>query len=211
MMAGMTSPRRTLTVCLALSAAAVLTACGGTRGIAEITGTAVPEESSTAIPHTNAPSEVDGSPAPPPPEATATVDPQQPTDGTQQQSDPAFPDPPKDSDITVESVEVEGSSVIFSGSGSGSPGYAVQYVDEAFDPSTGEPVSVDAPHVLQVIVTGVTADSAPAVATGAGGPVKGIVTGSVTPPMATFFIGTDQRVPFTVATDGQDLTVTFQG
>lgn len=67
-------------------------------------------------------------------------------------------DPGGDQLLTVTDVAVEPQDgfdrVTFTLDGSGTPGWRVEYVDEALDPGKGDAVEVDGDAVLQVVVLG---------------------------------------------------------
>ncbi|MCK0118617.1 hypothetical protein MWU57_16445 [Isoptericola sp. S6320L] len=67
-------------------------------------------------------------------------------------------EPGGDQLLTVTDVAVEPQDgfdrVTFTLDGSGTPGWRVEYVDEALDPGKGDPVEVDGDAVLQVVILG---------------------------------------------------------
>lgn len=149
---------------LALAAALTLGACTGDDG---------PGGEETPVAGTTAP---DGSPAPSdPPSGTASsgVSPDaspgsdddtaddEPASGASAFPADAEPDtaePSGDAMLTVTDIRVgehDGfDRVVFDLGGTGTPGWRVEYVDEAIDDGSGNPVEVDGDAVLQVVISG---------------------------------------------------------
>jgi hypothetical protein len=74
-------------------------------------------------------------------------------------AEPDTADPSSDSRVTVTDIRVgrhDGfDRVVFEVDGTGTPGWSVQYVDDASSQGSGEPVDVEGDAVLQVVLTGV--------------------------------------------------------
>ncbi|QAY71576.1 AMIN-like domain-containing (lipo)protein [Xylanimonas protaetiae] len=97
--------------------------------------------------------------------------------------------------------------VVFDLGGTGTPGWRVEYVDQALDDGSGLPVDVDGDEVLQVRIsgTGIPADTGVTEFSGAtvdldGESVEEVVYRFVFEGYTTAFVGTDDRTPFRVFT-----------
>ncbi len=97
--------------------------------------------------------------------------------------------------------------VVFDLSGTGTPGWRVEYVDAALDDGSGLPVDVHGDHVLQVRISGTGIPADTGVDEFSGGPltfdgdgVEQVVYRYTFEGYATAFIGTDDRTPFRVFT-----------
>ncbi|ACZ31309.1 conserved hypothetical protein [Xylanimonas cellulosilytica DSM 15894] len=97
--------------------------------------------------------------------------------------------------------------VVFDLEGTGTPGWRVEYVDEALDDGSGLPVEVDGDGVLQVRISGTGMPMDTGVDEFSGGTVEldgesveEVVYRFVFEGYSTAFVGTDDRAPFRVFT-----------
>lgn len=97
--------------------------------------------------------------------------------------------------------------VVFDLGGTGTPGWRVEYVDEALDDGSGLPVEVDGDAVLQVRISGTGVPMDTGVEEFAGGTVElggdsveEVVYRFVFEGYTTAFVGADERHPFRVFT-----------
>lgn len=124
----------------------------------------------------------------------------------------ATADPGGDQLLTVTNVTVEPQEgfdrVTFTLDGSGTPGWRVEYVDEALDPGKGDPVEVDGDAVLQVVLLGTAMPMDSGVEEYDGAPVgpddaasvEEVVYRFVFAGQTTAFVGIDgERKPFAVS------------
>ena len=135
-----------LLVAVVLTGSAVLTGCGG--------DAADPQASSSAS--TSAPAEETSSPATDGGDTTADGGPDAPPFPAN--TDPDTEAQSADALVTVTDIRVgrhDGfDRVVFEVDGTGTPGWDVQYVDQAASQGSGEPVDVAGDAVLQVTLTG---------------------------------------------------------
>ncbi len=171
--------------------------------------TASPEPSEPAASpsaETPTPESPSGSPAPSdepttPADAPAFVDP-----GTVLEQAPGG-----DWMLTVTNVRVAANDgfdrVVFDLEGEGTPGWRIEYVDEALDDGSGHPVEVDGGAVLSVRVAGVGMPFETGVEEFSGSPVtldgtavQEVVYRFVFEGYSTAFVGVDEQRPFRVFT-----------
>ncbi|AEG44832.1 hypothetical protein [Isoptericola variabilis] len=126
-------------------------------------------------------------------------------------TEPDTAEPGGDARLTVTDVRVGAHDgfdrVVFDLGGSGTPGWRVEYVDEAVDDGSGNPVDVDGDAILQVVISGTAMPDDSGVPEYDGGPVDPDGTEAVEEVVyrfwfegySTAFIGVDgERRPFRV-------------
>ncbi|WP_418276425.1 hypothetical protein ACNHYB_00460 [Isoptericola jiangsuensis] len=197
--------RRSGAVAAAIGAMLALTACGaadespaGSAG----SGTATPESSTGSSTGSSPDPSAEPSPA------------SSPTEMLEGSTEDSTGEASADAVLTVTDVrtsEQDGADrVELELDGTGTPGWHVGYVDEAFDEGKGDPVDVDGDAILQVHVTGTAMPMDSGVTEYAGDPVPGpdggvvvteVVYQFVLEGTTTAFVGVDgEPRPFTVTT-----------
>lgn len=122
----------------------------------------------------------------------------------------AYAPPEGAPELTLEDVRVGSHEtydrVVFEFSGTGLPGYRVQYTEEALQQASGHALAVTGNDILEVLVEGTPMGSLPnnpsLVSVGpyqlATGNVAGVTNGGTFENQSQFFIGLDQQRPFEV-------------
>ncbi|NNU27721.1 AMIN-like domain-containing (lipo)protein [Isoptericola sediminis] len=200
--------RRAAGTCALLALGALLAACGdgeGTSGYGGGVSTADASPTTTAATPTASATDDAGTAAPtdtpdePSPDAASATEPVTPFAGGTALDEG---EPSADAMLTVTGIRVgaheEYDRVVFDLDGTGTPGYRVQYVEEAVEPGSGETVDVAGDAVLQVEITGsamptdsgVTEYGGDPVA-GPGGSIEQVVYRFVFEGTTTAFVGVD--------------------
>ena len=191
------SMKRSLILPSVLAVAALLTACGAGSEVTEssITTTTSPNTVAETTTSATSPSESTVSAAAAPAHS-AVLSAYAPTEGA--------------ATLTLEDVRVGSHEtydrVVFEFSGSGLPGYRIEYSDQALQQASGHELPVAGDAILEVLVEGTPMDRLPSnselVPAGpyqlATGNIAGITNGGTFENQSQFFIGLDQQRPFEV-------------